>query len=448
MGHNRFFDPSSEHTGEKPRAVLARFDSVEGDRVYLEAADTDWLVNVLSRETGDQFEQALADWAPIAVLEINAGDYIRFGGSPYDLAQDDQQGTVAADDPAGWVSLRLDGEGEGAAGEGVLYLNLYAEGVVTPVQRGDDVDPTLLAALSESLSLDAYLADEEALGEAVSRLAYTRIEIVGVYDVGQGGANALCDFRGIPLCYVDYGGGVLGHVGSFPTAMTGFCATARPPVILSHWDWDHWSSGSRFPNARLPGPWIAPNQTLGVVHRAFAASLAIRSQLLVWPANLSGLTIGQLTIVKCCGSGRNHSGLAVTVAGPNGEPDILLTGDARYSAIPGPAGKTYTAVVAPHHGADMRSGYTPGPGNPRAPRVAYSYGQGNQWGHPQPITEQRHHTAAWPHASLGGSVPVDRHTSRRSTGGLGHIALRWDGLTSLPSLPCRGRHCSLQLTQT
>src|SRR5580693_2107998 len=52
------------------------------------------------------------------------------------------------------------------------------------------------------------------------------------------------------------------HPSTWPTAMTGFCFANSPPIVLSHWHYDHFSAANRFPIARTMS-WIAPNQTLG-----------------------------------------------------------------------------------------------------------------------------------------------------------------------------------------
>jgi hypothetical protein len=50
--------------------------------------------------------------------------------------------------------------------------------------------------------------------------------------------------------YADLGGGVIGHATSFPADFKRLCLTRSPTIVLSHWDWDHWSSAGRFPAAQ------------------------------------------------------------------------------------------------------------------------------------------------------------------------------------------------------
>src|SRR5258706_2334640 len=88
------------------------------------------------------------------------------------------------------------------------------------------------------------------------------IDHLCVYDVGQGLAQGILGVQGTPLAYADLGGGVLADAATWPRTMTGFCFGNSPPIVLSHWHYDHFSAANRFPHARAM-KWIAPNQTLG-----------------------------------------------------------------------------------------------------------------------------------------------------------------------------------------
>lgn len=67
---------------------------------------------------------------------------------------------------------------------------------------------------------------------------------VAVYDVGQGNCNAIVDQNSYPRIFFDYGWAPNFHAKSRPSLplqlhCLDFCVTA--PVVLSHWDMDHWS---------------------------------------------------------------------------------------------------------------------------------------------------------------------------------------------------------------
>ena len=123
------------------------------------------------------------------------------------------------------------------------FHNLFQD----PTERGViDVRP---AASSESAMLKRLAGWQDVEGaaptdieEVISRTE--PVDAVAVYDVGQGAATALLS-RGVPTLYFDFGGSALGNWRSFPEPLNQFCMTANPPVVLSHWDWDHWSSALR-----------------------------------------------------------------------------------------------------------------------------------------------------------------------------------------------------------
>ena len=433
---NRFFDPTGDFAGEVPRRVYARIDRIENSRLLFEAVDAEWFDGEMEGRHDFEFWMNASNRAPISVIEIEA------------LIEIDARGRLVAirmdvdgkpkpfggfrDSP--WVVLQLSGAGENAR----LYPNLFTEGRSVEIRDIDEIASEMRRNLDRSFSIARHVVDEATMRRRLASLESRTIEWVVVYDVGQGATNGLCDDRGMPLAYADLGGGVLANKGTFDPRMRGLCLTHSPPVILSHWDWDHWSSGMRFPRSQHM-QWIVPLQGLGAVHSAFAAVLAGNGCLNVWPSSLDRLGVGQIMIRKCTGNGRNHSGLAVEVHGPDGQSPILLPGDARYNVIPGALGRDWQSVVVPHHGADMRNSQVPGPSRSALSRAAYSCGAGNNYSHPRDITERNHHVAGWPHSACGGRASVDLRTDRlRTNQKLGHIGLGWDSPASAVRLPCRG----------
>ncbi len=322
-----------------------------------------------------------------------------------------------------------------------VYPGLAAEPEAQYVEYVHHVDRATAARLDSEFSLDDH--PDATSADLLSALGNpTGVQFVAVYDVGQGNCNAICDRT--PLVYFDFGGGVLGNTHTFPAAQARWCLAHSPPVVLSHWDWDHWSSATLRFQAALRLTWIVPRQQpLGAVHKTFAHSVSTTGRLLVWPSTLPTLTSGQLTVLRCTGRGRNHSGLAMSVTDTSAPAfSMLLTGDARYTAIPGVnAMKNLTAVIVPHHGADMRSRVVPScaVGCPN-PRAAYSFGRGNGFSHPRVVTQQSHDRAGWRHAGISGPPDLARETANRSIQGLGHVALHWHPAPP-PPLPCRGGGC-------
>jgi beta-lactamase superfamily II metal-dependent hydrolase len=322
-----------------------------------------------------------------------------------------------------------------------IYHNLFQEAAPVALKKARYLEPEEAARLDAAFTLDGLAQGESPIKAQLSRIKGA-IDWVSVFDVGQGNANALCDHNETPLLYYDLGGGVQKHATSFPSGLTDFCYAADPAVILSHWDWDHWSSGARFPSASLR-KWIVPNQWLGGVHATFAASLHGAGNLLVWPTHTTMISSGQVTIRKCTarGKARNHTGLAVEVTGPSGEAPILLPGDARYSAIPGAVGRNYTSIVASHHGADMGSNLLPiGRSLPGA-RTVYSFGAGNKFKHPTSIAKTRFNGAGWPQPAIARETCALRPR-------LGHVGLSWTAGAPLPGHRCAQPGCAVSLRQT
>jgi hypothetical protein len=387
---------------------------------------------------GGGFERwrEVSDRARLHVLELPSSSGL--GRNIIPRGGDNQDGGGQPGE-AQWFEIHLDPAGDGAR----IYHSLFGEGLPVGVQSANKASPADMRRLTAAFDLASHTATQQQIDRALARVG--PIELIGVYDVGQGSMNGLCTRDGLPRAYFDLGGGVLANAKSFSSLLQNICFTTKPPVILSHWDWDHWSSATRFPHSQSL-TWIVPNQRLGAVHAAMAAAISLSGKLLVWPPGLALTSVGQVRIEKCTGSsGRNHTGLAALVSGPAGQDPILLTGDARYSAIPSGMSSFHSIVIA-HHGADMGSKQTPICSGNSAARVAYSYGKGNTFGHPRSCTYSRHHAKGWPHCNLQPVGFIDRHTSALRPQ-LGHIALGWAPFPTLPRQPCRGGMCSLQLAQ-
>lgn len=432
--HNRFFDPEGTRA-EVPRRIYALFDQQEEGRILLEAVEADWFEKATGLDVDFHGWVERSAEAPVSVVEVREKTYRGWYPDPFREAGEghDDEG------PEEWVEIGLDPAGEDA----LIYLSLFAAAVPIGISFMRAAPASVGRALDKAFDLTPFTASRGDIRDALGSLR-RRVEWIGVYDVGQGSANGLCD-DWAPLAYFDLGGGVLANKNSFPTALTNICLSRKPPVILSHWDWDHWSSGARFARAAALD-WIVPNPRLGAVHGTMAASIATRGRLLVWPAHLGGLKIGQVTIEKCTGtSGRNSTGLALLVDGPDGGEPILLSGDARYSAIPSGLVQCHSVVV-PHHGADMRSKATPVCAGHPASRAADSYGPSNSFNHPRHSTHRNHHANGWAHRCLQHGGAIDRHTPDVRPA-LGHIALGWVDTAPTPNLGCGGTGCSLQLLQ-
>ncbi|WP_296596610.1 hypothetical protein [Phenylobacterium sp.] len=442
---NLFLQRRPEFEPEAPRRYYALFDQASGGHLFFEAVSADFFDDLRRKPEGVRQWAEFAPKAPIYVIELKdavARKFERWAGwTPRAFRGRPEKLEDPVEPPPTWFEFWL----QPGAADANLYFNLYGEGRWVQVNARRVSDP-VAAQLSAAFSLHDYEATQDEIEQVLANLTGT-IEWVGVYDVGQGGANGLCDSTATPLAYFDLGGAVLANTSSFPASwLTDFCYAQAPPVVLSHWDWDHWSSGNTFPTAQTLD-WIVPNQSLGAVHTTFASGLASANKLWVWPASLPDVRVGKVTIRKCTGSGRNHSGLALEVVGPQGQEPILLTGDARYTAVPGATGRDYTSVVAPHHGADMKSSAVPTGLQLPGARTAYSFGQNNTFQHPRPVTQKNHHSQGWPHKSQGARTGLEIETVALRPG-LGHIGLGWVAQPRLPQHSCGAASCAVDLKQT
>lgn len=426
---NPFFSNRDPREAPYSKRLLARVDQQSDGKLLAEAVDADWADSILNREVSADLWREVGPEAPVSILEFEFQQWWSLlGGRPLNVSRS----RISRE----WVEVSVKQGGTPIA----QYVSMFGAPRKITVDRILTLENIKAQKLDQLLDLGPYEADEKQI-EAL--LPADRIDWVAVYDVGQGAANALLDQQAIPCMYFDLGGGVLEHSGTFPTAFNQLCTSRMPPVVLSHWDWDHWSSGGRF-TASQSLTWLVPNQRLGIVHGVLASLILANGSLLVWPKSLAKITKGQLTIEKCTGSHRNDSGLAALISGPGGEAPILLPGDSRYTAIPS-KDLVFRSVVAPHHGAKMRAAFTPASDSSATGRIVYSYGEPNRWSHPDPKTKDRYAKAGWEHASKN-SKGRDRYTAHKRPQ-MGHIGLSWSGGAS-PTPPCGGSLCSQAISQT
>jgi hypothetical protein len=236
----------------------------------------------------------------------------------------------------------------------------------------------------------------------------------GVMDVGQGSCVLAYGQNGDPLFYFDIGYPLWFYTRSAPAGLNpnvgpyrGPCLFQNPPIVLSHWDWDHWrlakiahNQVANHPVDIITLPWIFPDQNIGPATAAFRDSLTNTFQ---WPANLPSLFVPDIGwIVRCTGADINNSGLAILVICRLPSNDVVphlvvFTGDASFGNVPvqAPMLALTTGITAVHHGADTHGAADNLP-NPQVPynntaRIAYSYGvyQNSQglmvhpYGHPR-----------------------------------------------------------------
>lgn len=400
--------------------------------------------------------------APIAMLELEiTKDHTgRFAALKELLAAAEND-----EEPKSWFLIRTGGQrGDLPIEEAVpltVYTNLYADGTTLILEDieavGEATQEILELAVSTGHIRDA---EEVELNSLLGHFAGTKIQWAVVYDVGQGNAIGLCGNGGTVQAYFDLGGGCCSNAKTFPSTLTQFCFTQSPPIILSHWDEDHWSSANRDLRA-LTRDWIVPRQKIGPSQAAMIANIqSAGGKIWFLPTGFSRTRYNQLELELATGSGRNNSGIILTLyenQDGSGE-QILMPGDAGYPYISSfIGGSPYLSIVASHHGGVLKGKSITAKGKsiPRCPalpasRLVYSAGSGNTYGHPLSPTRKAHDSRGWgdPFVNLAPPPQEVRETSARSASGLGHVLLAWHSTPTAPAIRCASTRCQLQPFQT
>ncbi|HEP9605354.1 TPA: hypothetical protein VDV81_005152 [Pseudomonas aeruginosa] len=299
---------------------------------------------------------------------------------------------------------------------------------------GDGEDPPVIGILSLSgveQSMAHRLTHLSMLGHAPRAragfiagvldipLQNTEPHAVAVYDVGQGNCNAIVDIHEHPRIFFDLGWAPNFHRSTRPSEIPDLfrcSAHAFAPVVLSHWDMDHWSYAiarstydpgslttkhewhknalNRFWIARAPE---VERHQLGPLALTFYRALTKKqlllglSAILLWPNGTKRIQFSGGWLEACSPkdgkpADRNNSGLAMFVQ-PNPQTGpILLTGDADFPSIPSLAvkrPKALAGMVAPHHGARISPDDVPRPKSGSPAQVVVSVGKDNTYGHPK-----------------------------------------------------------------
>lgn len=403
-GDSFFGKPNEESRG--PGSVLAAFESpaegIENDEpepLHFECVAMEW---------GKSFKCCLdhslladsSNEAGLAILELDRAPGWLTPSSP---------GTIT------WYQIEYEPTVPWDA-EGRIYTNLFSDG--TPVRvKGRPADNKLVARMRPGLILDelAQKTKIKDLSKFLSGIGL-RSDGVAIYDVGQGAWQGVIDRRtGKPFLFVDVGGGVLYNRRTFPKKFER--PHHAPIIILSHWDWDHWSSARRFPSL-LKAHWIAPPVPKKPIQTRMALDIMRVGRLTILPLPPGqSVSAGCIRIERCTGVTENDRGLAVTVSSrqKNGRT-CLLPGDAAYRYVPSvvTAGSSpFNAICMSHHGGRLHSKDYP---KPKSRGIAVnSAGPGNTYKHPLFATLSAHKVAGWP-------LPIQTGTSGSRPC---HIFLPW-----------------------
>lgn len=238
-------------------------------------------------------------------------------------------------------------------------------------------------------------------------------QFVVVCDIGQGNCNIVFDTEGKPILYYDFGGGFGKSAHTYASPEPTFCCLADTKYILSHWDSDH----NLTMNLKLKGTtmnnthWLVPNQESydpkiddvstmkwkGKIMRGpegdgLLTDLAKVADVHLWPDEEPGTcTIlrsksSYYRVIKVTGTNRNNHALALRITNPSVAGEyFLLTGDATYqpNTFNHKCNRACVGLVASHHGSEVKDwGSIPRPKANSPYLIAYSFGWGNEYGHP------------------------------------------------------------------
>ncbi|HYC89450.1 MAG TPA: hypothetical protein VEO54_09585 [Thermoanaerobaculia bacterium] len=120
---------------------------------------------------------------------------------------------------------------------------------------------------------------------------------VGVLDVGQANCNMLVDRNGHVIAFYDFGyPSDLHGGGGFPAAEPATCFCHQPLIILSHWDYDHWSLSRRRIYA-YNHEWLVPQQHIGTttIAECLARILISNGRIYLWTACSSAVAGNPVT---------------------------------------------------------------------------------------------------------------------------------------------------------
>jgi len=341
-----------------------------------------------------------------------------------------------------WITLTLTDRDTGTPA--TVYGGLFAPPVNAFVEAVAEA-PAPSSLLSALFDMEKWpdATNDDIVQALAGRCA---LAAMACFDIGQGLASALLCPCGYPVYYFDVGCGSGRNAPTSPPQVD-FCTCDSPPVILSHWDTDHWAGARRQP-ALLGLTWIVPRQTISTSHALIGSDILKAGGRLLVVANgappLTWGTPGQtLDLRRCSGPGRNHSGLALVVTNNANKATWVLTGDAGYNFIthhPPPA--TIAAMVAPHHGADMGPKSTPFMRSGQSyARLLYSFGPGNNHGpkkppvqHPTPAATLAHTSRNWGHGAWPAATPAScvagadvLATAEHPGSHLGGVGVTWNG---------------------
>lgn len=445
-----------------PRSAYARLDSIEemtnGTMVAafdaVSCASADDLVFSLSSEEWASVWRGSFSGSSGAINALTAFDRLEL--LHIEVPMEDPDIWRDKDLASGrWIRLELGPSQEADGLAATAYTSLFSEPESIGLRLVDDVAGATAFQLNSALSMENWPIAQ--LQSIAGHFQDAELDRWHAFDVGQGSANGLLGYGPVTLFH-DLGCGAYRNAKTAPLN-TVVCHSQRAPIILSHWDTDHWAGARRFaplgnPDVFLDRTWIAPSDpTVGPSHILFAASILISGGTLhVLPAGpwatpwIYTSHNKSLRLIRGNGPDRNGTGVALEVRNRH-VGRWLLPGDVCYDFLQPYLYPTYVAIAVPHHGANGGAApVIPAPASPYS-RLVYSFGHDNSYGHPTLNCIASHVAQGWQHGIWSGTTQAAAPlvVSARATGcnapgpnHLGGVLVGWSTAPIPPGLPCGG----------
>lgn len=205
------------------------------------------------------------------------------------------------------------------------------------------IDGGTLSTLKTACAVDAeFFNIQEMPSDPFGEAESNDIEVIAL-DVGHASCNALY-VNDKCIGYFDVGAPIAHNLKSFPTTWS-HVPGQKGFVLLSHWDFDHFSLVYRYPQLKN-FIWYAPNQDTGPNVSRLRKSME---------ANIRYLDTDYISprfqLRKCTGNNprdRNATGYAVRMS--INRVALLLPGDANYNFLPAGMATRLNRLLIPHHG--------------------------------------------------------------------------------------------------
>jgi competence protein ComEC len=309
---------------------------------------------------------------------------------------------------AWFASLTARGATDRSIGRLVKATRLFSS--IDPVPRLSSLGAATAPAqmLPQGIASLCRLSKRSSRISAIDVLARVQpADNVLIHDVGQGSFVTLLR-GGEPCLHFDAGSPTVFNWKGARKEPFSLDFSERVPIVLSHWDWDHFHAAMLIPSLRRCR-WVVPDQIVGPGAARLAIGLARTRRLYVWDGGVASFPIGD--VGECIGVDKNGSGLALHARLTDGRV-VLLAGDADYHTIPF-GSNSVDALVATHHGGRPGSPLSlPPQPRSRAPYII-SYGYSNTYGHPHEEALSLHEHSGWGEplrtARFGSAARGDRY---------------------------------------